>query len=1225
MMRRMTAALLALILLISAVPVGVLAAETAQVHMRGEVVAFAKKSSAGINYDPNMDPDEPVESGFLWQNTNVEGCYAEDHDHIRDGCAWNGKKYTCGKEPHTHDNGRACAKYPGWKWKVVRDPNYTGWDYDPEEPANYAFAVCAIDPNGVHPMVGVGFTLMRAATEEEKAATGNSKTSVLQNSQTLLTNQRGFAYFDGTCKDTEPAGDAVWTLTQNTRKFSSGGDYYGIYRPHTVQWEVDVTVHEGGTYTVNNIREPGAEEPVSPAASSEVPLPQQGYNKELRRLVMIHEPVTVNLYIDGRFVPQDVEKFDVIITGASGFQDVITMENGEQGWHYVYTAAPDTYSVKADLSGYPLTYKMGYPNQEMTEAEGLELNAEHSNGIFEIHFGTLSNTVKAYAMYTGEDTSISGDFVYGLFADGEEKPAAEFGPDENESEARIGGEDWVELWETYGVDGETIQFTMKQIQAPEYHDTAAEEYTLTIRQAEEGAEEPYVVRLAKAKGDEEVRYGINNEQIATFRNEKPDLSYIVNIKVYDDAQTPNLLPYDVKFALYEDGEKLDLGIAEEIDFSTFDVGVEREFILKQELAPAGYEKDEQEYKITLEWEEDKPVVEVAKNQNVLKRLAAFFSGERIAQDEFGRWIVTFTNKKTDRPEKVINTVELHTIDEDRQYINDDTFSYGLYRDTYENGEVPAVEFVSDETGVIRITSADWMSLAMNNQDLASSADIATLMSGGSIDITLKQSDGGKFHQGSQEEYNLILSKAESGSEDQFKVELSVAAGNEKVRYGENGEQIATFVHNRADLSFGVSISAYDNEETPNRLSGGQYALYENDALVAEYETECDVYDFLDYAAEGTVREFVLKQTKAPDGYTLSEDIYNITVTPDDSGRKVEVTREQTLLENVAAFFSGDGVEQDKYGRWQAKFTSQKIEDPTVPVAKIQLTLDSIVLPSWDGCYEDSEFESSIMEKDYTFKLSWTDDENEVHTDTLVLRSGTKTKTGTFKMDVPVGEEYTVTLELQSDDPACTVNFTVGEDSKTYADKYTGIAVEGTTELKAKPRYKVVAGNGPSSLTLYKVNAKDLSKPLEGAKFALKDGSGTVVQEFTTKKDGLITIDKSKITTDFDEYTLKETAAPEGYVQLKKAVKFVVNLEYSASKDKEGKTVLVQNWTVAPEVDTTNVAQGSDGTYYIKNVYESDMPQTGDTFNPVLWVGLLTASAAAMAVLLISNKRRHGAR
>lgn len=1236
MTRRIAAALMTLILLFAIFPVYAAADGTA-VYTKGQTICIKKEVS---NYDPNdAKTTYPVQTGYMWQikrdesGQRVELCTKPEHKHQK-SCFENGDTI-CGMEPHAHNSLGACSADMGWVWEVVRDPNYTGWDYDPEEPENYEFSVCSIDPDGVHPMVGIGFALTRPATEEEKEATGNSKTSVLEDSRSLLTNRKGYAYFDGTCAETEPAGQTTWTLTQNTTKFAPGGEYHDAYRPHTVEWKVDVTVHGDGTYTVNNIYDP-EDDGVAPASELDIPLPEQGYNKSLRRLVMLHDLVRLNLYIDGRFVPQDIETFDVTITGESGFVDTITMSNGEKGWHYVREGlAPDTYSVSVDLNGYPITYKMGYPNQELTEMEGLKLDADHSNGMVEIHFGVLSNTIKLSSMYYDEDKAIKEDIRYGLYLEGQETPVDEFASGELDSETRIGGEDWDFLWDNYGTESGTVQFVLKQSQVPEYHAISEDIYMVTLRQAAENAEEPYTVHLTKAAGGEKVRYGIDNEQIATFRNARPDFSYCVSIRAYDDAEEPNRI-YGGTYAISENGEIIEYTSEAELyifwDYAREYPEKTRTFLLEQVAAPQGYALSEDKYKVTVSWdaENEKPLVTVERDQNLLARIAEFFSGENIQQDEFGRWIAIFTCAKSDRPEKIINTVELHSLNGERQYITGEEIKYGLFRDSYENGEKPAVEFPNDSisqvNGVIRITSNDWIDLAMNNQNLATNAEKLALLSGESIDITLKQSNVPDHYEDAQEEYVLTLRKADEGSDDQFEVMLSVVNGSEMVRYGENGEQIATFVHNRADLSYCVSIQA-QNAETEENLTGGQYALYENEELVAEYNSETVIYEFADLAAEtpDAVREFTLKQTAAPNGYELSQDEFKVSVSMKDGKPKVAVEKAQNLLSQIVERITGNGIAQDEFGRWVVIFSNPKAA-PAAQTAKVQLTLKSI-LPVWgSGMDKDSDMETQINKMDYAFLLSWgdktTDPDGEVGSEQLVLRSGSGNNTGTFKKELPVGTKFKIT-PLNAEDNLYNVYFSRDDSSATKTiDEYEGeVTSVGTVKLNAQPRFEFKPGNEESSLDMYKVNARDLSQPLAGAKFTLKNGSGRVVEEFTTKSDGYIGIGDLEKGV---KYTLKETTAPDGYLKMKGNIEITMNYQYTDDgESKDGLKLIRQDLVV--EVTHSDVVRGNNGMYYIKNTNASDVPKTGDTFRPDLWIGLLAVSATGLAALLTDRKRRRRAK
>ena len=1465
MTRRITAALLAFVLLFTLLPVNT----EAKVYRVNEEIALKKTNPMGVAIDPNNEIGYSVPYGCHWEKKKVNGnlvesCYQVEHPN-HNQCEINPEtgRPVCGLEAHTH-SAKNCRNTQGWVWIVVRDEGYEGWDYDPNEPANYEFSVCCIDATGAHPFAGVGFALTRPATEQEKQdaleQTGHeiSKTSVLEDSRSLKTNAKGFAYFDGTCKETEEAGKTTWTLVQSNSQWTSED-----YRPHSTEWEVDVTVHGDGTYTVNDIREAGGEEePVSLAAEYDVPPPEQGYDQDLKRLVMIHEPVQVNLYINAYNVPRNVESFEVFVSSTSGsMQQPIIMQYVEgRGWNYtVENLEPGTYSIRVENElTYPtITYKAGHNENDMKDnlAE-LTLGAGASNGMFQIHFASLSNNVKIYSAYDDADsTPVGAGVEYGLFLEGVEEPVATCGPEAESTEVVLTRENWQELWDEFGVEGETLVFTLKQTQVPELHTLSEDSFTLTITKAPEGAAEPFVVDVLEA-----VQWGENFEPVVTFVNAKPDMSHIIRMHTYDNGETPRLLS-GAAYSLTENGEEIELENPSEIDFSTFEPSEAREFLLTQKIAPGGHELAKETYQIALHWEDGKPIVEVTEKQNVLARITQFFSGDSIQQDEFGRWILNFTSAEivepddTVRPENMSNTLEIYSVDNDRQPLAG--FSYGLFRDSYQNGEIPIVEFIPDSTGMVRITSEDWMDIATNNQGLATAQDILDLQSGKTISATLKQYSGAPYYDWSNEEYTLTLGKATSGSSDLFAVEMSVAKGDESVRYNyETGAQKVTFVQARSNLDYCVSFRAYD-EDTGDSISGGVYAIYK-DGEAIEHCMEADVYIFSEYEPG----EYILVQEIAPSGYSVPENQvrYKLTIIEEDGNRAYEMTKEQNVLERMASLFSGNRVEQDAFGRWKADFYNPKTEyaqiqltledhqitweegcyqdnayfvgksytfrllayqdgilqqvgesltldadtktgtfdtelpvgsafeirlaeeepfysttftngeevvtgvvytsdaktagvtevsvkptydikvgnqspslkltkvdstdtavtlagavfqlknaagdiaayttdedgvinptekiqehgiyyleeteapdgyaklkdpititvgyeyvrneddlvqqnraaiasladyvagnsgeyfiknvkktNPVVAEAEIRLSLDDIEI-KWNGCQNDSTMKSEFANREYQFILSTLNEKNEWQDDPnlLTLSAGATTKSGAFRTKVPVGASFKV--RPAGDNNLFDVLFTNTKDSTTGSNSITATAgsVAGV-DLKAKPKYDLMTGNTNPGLTMVKVNSRDATKTLSGAKFTLKSESGSVISDFTTTQNGQITISNQIKPNDTSaKYTLTEVTAPENYVKLSGAIQITVGYQYTAVTE-NSKTRARQDLVIS--ASHKDVTQASDGSYYIKNVHESDVPKTGDTFRPVLWIGLLAASAAGLTLLLANEKRR----
>ncbi len=1160
MTRRVTAALLALVLLFTLLPVNT----QAKIYRVNEEVALRKTNPMGISIDPNNEKTSyPIPYGCYWEKKRVdgklvEGCYLPEHpSHANCEVNPNTGKPTCGLDAHTH-SPKNCRYSQGWVWVVVRDEGYEGWDYDPEEPANYEFSVCCIDATGANPFAGVGFALTRPATEEEKTATGNDRTSVLVDSRNLKTNAKGFAYFDGTCKDTEAAGEATWTLVQSNTQWTDT-----VYRPHSKAWEVNVTVHGDGTYTVKDIREADAEEePVSPTADYDVPPPEQGYNKDLKRLVMIHEPVRVNLYINAYNVPRKVESFQVSV---SGMDAPITMQNvAGKGWQYVIeNLEPGTYSITVqDAENYPsVTYKAGYNENAIEDnKQELTLGAGASNGLYQIHFANQSNNVKLYSVYDDADATPVGRGVrYGLFLNGAEEPVATLGADENaeDTEVVLTNENYSALWEEYGTEGEPLVFTIKQTQVPDDQHTLSEDtFTLSITKAPEGAASPFIVEVPESE-----QYGENWEPIATFVNAKPDMSHIVMMRTYDDGETPKLLS-GVSYSLTENGEEIELENPSEIDFSTFAASEKREFLLEQKLAPGGHDKAEEKYKITLQWENEKPIVEVTREQSVVARIAAFFSGDSVERDNFGRWIVNFTSKETVepddtvRPDNMSNIVEIYSVDNDHRAITTGSFKYGLYRDTYENGEVPAVEFAAGSSGMIRITNDDWEDLALNNRDLASNEDISNLLNGGTIEVKLKQSNGAPYYENANEEYVLTL-RLEGGSPV---VELSVAKGSEPIRYNyETGAQKVTFVHLRADLSHCVSVRAYD-ADSGDSISGGAYRI-SKDGTEVDRCTEADIYAFGNYAPG----EYILEQTVAPGGYSVPENqvTYKITVSEEQT---VVVTREQSGL---AALFSDKTVEQDAFGRWQARF-----ENPRTQYAQVQLNLEDPQITWEEGCHQDNE---SLENQNYTFKLFAKDQTGAMQQQGEPLTLGKDIKVGTFNTELPVGTGFEIRLD--QDDPVYDMVFSGDGTQEAGTKVYRGDAKKsGANEVSAKPVYDIKAGSYTPGLQLTKVDAADTGVVLEGAVFRLVGDT----ESYTTDKDGIISL-SDKIQQP-GLYYLEEVEAPEEYVKLEDPILIQVGYAY---RNQDG--ITKQHLQAAAHLD--DYVFGQDGVFIIKNAKNTqpDMP------------------------------------
>ena len=203
----------------------------------------------------------------------------------------------------------------------------------------------------------------------------------------------------------------------------------------------------------------------------------------------------------------------------------------------------------------------------------------------------------------------------------------------------------------------------------------------------------------------------------------------------------------------------------------------------------------------------------------------------------------------------------------------------------------------------------------------------------------------------------------------------------------------------------------------------------------------------------------------------------------------------------------------------------------------------------------------------------------------------------------------------------------GEDGKMRVDnlKY---AVYFYHETKAPEGYavdgdyykvEVNAGNVVAKVTmenskikgnfeLIKVD-KETGKTLAGAKFEILNGDKEVIYTGTTGKDGKLQV-KNLLP---GVYYYKEIEAPKGYILDKELHKFVIT--------DDGKTIKVkvknELKTGIVDIETPDGSGGGDDGNVTIN---SNTPQTGDSNNLMLYIGLAVA-ALALITLLIAYRRR----
>lgn len=387
------------------------------------------------------------------------------------------------------------------------------------------------------------------------------------------------------------------------------------------------------------------------------------------------------------------------------------------------------------------------------------------------------------------------------------------------------------------------------------------------------------------------------------------------------------------------------------------------------------------------------------------------------------------------------------------------------------------------------------------------------------------------------------------------------------------------------------------DDLGNKLRGAEFELVNKKTSESVLKITDDDEMTLDQlekdAVEGQTLTYLLRQTKAPAGYKLSEDSYVIEIKMDKGQATVRLKRDTGILE---ALFSGSDIDLGSDGEQLATFTNVR------KATQIELELD-VTVDFMKGSWKDKNLMREYQDEEYEFVLTWEDGGVAQTSETMKLEHG---ESKAFKTMLPYGARFEV-LAVNEDGLYYTYFEEDSEGEVGLTELKSNIQIAATNE------YVIEAGR---DLDLYLVKVDSTSKkPLEGAKFSLKDDDDDELKTYKTDESGEIDIEAMLDMP--GTYTLTEVQAPEGYGKLNKAIEIEVTVKYDL-KSKSSRPVLKQ--TLYADISHKNVELQDDGTYLIKNTLATDNPQTGDSFNPGLWTGALVVSAVGLAAVLAEMKK-----
>lgn len=335
-------------------------------------------------------------------------------------------------------------------------------------------------------------------------------------------------------------------------------------------------------------------------------------------------------------------------------------------------------------------------------------------------------------------------------------------------------------------------------------------------------------------------------------------------------------------------------------------------------------------------------------------------------------------------------------------------------------------------------------------------------------------------------------------------------------------------------------------------------------------------------ADCTVGEYRLEESKEPAGFMLNKDTYTIVV---KENGEVEVFKDGILRRLFARDCDAEEIITFKHTRLQAK-------------TGLTCNVEAEVRP---GCRNPEDTRKEFEARVHKFELTWGDGNSE----TLALKNG---ETKQFNAVIPYGAKYKITpLDAH-------------EFNYRFTGAHEGIFDGTPLDLEVEIQY-IVELSEDLDLDVYFINVDSRTKkPLANASFTLKNPSNQQIGTFTTQKDGRVDIEDMIYTNGM--YTLKETKAPDQYDAIRKPIEIHVVNAYDVIS-RGGEKIQVQR--LKSEIDHKSVEKLEEESYRIKNTASGDNPKTGDSFDMVLWTGMMAVSLAGLLTVAAGSRKKRSGR
>ncbi|PTC15326.1 SpaA isopeptide-forming pilin-related protein [Bacillus wiedmannii] len=349
----------------------------------------------------------------------------------------------------------------------------------------------------------------------------------------------------------------------------------------------------------------------------------------------------------------------------------------------------------------------------------------------------------------------------------------------------------------------------------------------------------------------------------------------------------------------------------------------------------------------------------------------------------------------------------------------------------------------------------------------------------------------------------------------------------------------------------IELKKIDSENGEKPLANAEFDIVKDGVVVEHIITDKDGKAISKPLAPG---KYILKETKAPEGYQLKETEFEVNVTGDgifpitvenamtDKGN-VEITKVDK--ENGSALADVEFEVQNEKGEVVRKVTTDKEGKATVSdlsVGKYKL-VETKSLPGYKKLTEPVSFEiTKGMTKVLSLKVENEQLENGSVEITKVDKDSQKALKGVVFEVRDEKDKVVKEVTTDKEGKATVSDLSVGKYKLVETKSLLGykkltepVSFEITKGMTKVLSLKVENEQlDKGSVEITKVD-KDSQKALKGVVFEVRDEKDKVVKEVTTDKDGKATIDDLSV----GKYKLVEKESLPGYKKLIEPVSFEI--------------------------------------------------------------------------------------